>query len=69
MTAPAVAAVLERVCAVLPTAAVKVGKVLSPAAAGLWRVVGGLGGVGVEPGSGGRAATGAGPASGEDRRD
>ena len=73
MTAPAVAAVLERVCVVLPAAAVKVGIEAAghyhrPLLAG-GGVAGGLAGVGAEPGSGGRAAAGAGPAPGEDRRD
>ena len=73
MTAPAVAAVLERVCAVLPAAAVKVGIEAAGhyhrplLGSGVWPA--GWEVLEFEPGSGGRAATGAGSASGEDRRD
>jgi hypothetical protein len=48
MTAPALAAVLQRVCAVLPGTPVKVGggrRALSPTVAGIGGVAGGLGGL------------------------
>ena len=56
MTAPALAAVLQRMCAVLPVGPVKVGVeaagALPPTAAGIGGVAGGLGGSGDQPGSG-----------------
>ena len=56
MTAPALATVLDRVCAVLPAGAVKGwgggSRALSPTAAGIGGVAGGLGGFGAQSGSG-----------------
>jgi transposase len=70
MTAPAVAAVVQRVCAVLPGAAVKVGVEAAGhyhrplLGAGVWPAD--WGAVGAEPGSGERATSGAGPAPDQD---
>ena len=55
MTAPALAAVLQRVCAVMPTGTGEGwcggSRALSPTAAGVGGVAGGLGGVGAQSGS------------------